>query len=84
MLSGVDGAAVGSSPLSTQTAIAANAARPATAIHQCVRPVCRRLKNSRAQAPIAISATRTNQAWSAPYANGKCPASIVSRTGNVR
>ena len=38
----------------------------------------------RAHAPIAISATRTSQAWSAPYANGKWPASIVSSTGSVR
>ena len=56
----------GSSARSTQTASATNASAPATGIHQCVRPVWRRLKKSRAHAPIAIRTISTNQAWSAP------------------
>src|SRR6187200_852920 len=60
------GCAAVSSERSTRTATRRNAAAPATGIHQCVRPVWRRLKKSRAHAPIAISATSTSHAWSAP------------------
>ena len=40
---GVVGAAAVSSARSTHTASATNTSAPATGIHQCVRPVCRRL-----------------------------------------
>ena len=62
VFTGVVGAAAPSSARSTQKASATKATAPATGIHQCVRPVCRRLKKSRAHAPIAIRAIRTNQA----------------------
>ena len=65
-------------------AIAAIASAAVTGISQTLWPACRRLKNRRIQAPIAIRAASTSQPSDRPVMNGKCGDSIASSTGRVR
>src|SRR4029077_15688700 len=60
------------------------ASAAATGIHQAFRPVWRRLKKCRTQAPITSRATRISHEYECPEVMGKVLRILVNTTGNVR
>src|SRR5205823_3403281 len=66
------------------TATAAIASAAVTGIHHAVRPVWRRLKKCRTQAPTTSRTMRISHEYECPYVIGKWLLIIVNTAGSVR